>query len=294
MILAFMLGTVFSLQAQDKKDEGKIRIKITKKIDGEMKTFEGEYSSEEEMRNDPTYREWAGEDEEAGIWFGGGDDMDRIIELHSGQGGRAFSFNFGDDDSFPGHFRHNFKFDVDDLQGPKAFFFRGDDDFAIDLRGFDTEKFENEIQEKMRELQEKLAGLDNQLQEEIMESMRDIEELHSSFGPRKIMRGGISIEDVGDDFGKRGKVDEKNRLELDDINYMVMKDQLNLRFRVKEQGEMTVKISNEAGKDIYNRYFEKFGGTFTDSIDFGQYSDGKYLLEIEVEGKRLTKKIVID
>ena len=75
---------------------------------------------------------------------------------------------------------------------------------------------------------------------------------------------------------------------------MIMNNRLTLRFRVEDAGELTVKISNEDGKDIYNRYFEKFGGTFSDNIDFSNYSDGKYLLEISKEKKRLTKMIVID
>ena len=288
MIAMLVLGTACTTQAQD--DDKRIKIKITKEVDGERKTFEGEYSSEEEMRNDPAYQDFAGEDDDTFVWFDSDDDFDKIIELHPGQGASAFSFRF-DDDDFPKNFKRQFRFHQG---GPGAYFF-GDDDAVIDLRGFDGGKFEEELEAKMKELEEKLEGVDRDLREEIMEQLRDIEDLHGSMGfPKRIRRDGISIEDAGDDFGKRGKVDEKDMLDADDMNFMVMRDQLHVRFRVKKEGELTVKISNEEGKDIYNRYFENYGGTFSDRIDFSRYEDGKYLLEIELDKKRLTKKIVID
>ncbi len=164
----------------------------------------------------------------------------------------------------------------------------------IDFKGWNSEEFEAELDEKMKELQEKMKDLDKNLQEEIMESLKEIESIHAEKGfPKRIHRGGVSIGEVGDEFGKRGKVEDRNKLELDD-NYMIVGKRLTLRFRTPEEGELTVKISNEGGKDIYNRYFESFGGTFSDQIDFSNYSDGKYLLEIELDGKRLTKKIVIE
>lgn len=286
MIALLVVGTACTTQAQEDK---KIKVKITKEINGEKKTFVGEYDSEEEMRNDPAYQEFAGDDDSMTFFFGN-DDMDNFIELHRGPGKNAFSFSIDDEDFFPKDFHQKFKLH----HGGSEFFF-GDDDAIIDLRGFDSEEFEEELQEKMEELEEKLSGIDKDLQEEIMESMREIEEMHSSMGmPKRIRRSGISIEDVGDDFGKRGKVSESDMLDLDDMNFMVLRDQLTLRFRVEDEGELSVKISNESGKDIYNRYFERFGGMFSDSIDFSQYSDGNYLLEIELDEKRLTKKIVID
>lgn len=292
MIAVLVLGSACATQAQD-EDDKKIKIKITKMIDGEMQTFEGEYRNEEEMRNDPNYQKFSGEDGNMAFFFGGDNDFPHVIDLHRGPGAQAFSFGFDDDDMKKLH--KNFKFRHGGQGGPSAFWF-GDDDAAVfDFKSWDSEEFEKELAEKMKELEEKMEGLDSDLQKQIMESLKEIEGLHSEKGfPRRIHRSGVSVSDVEDDFGKRGKVDKKDLLELDDINYIVMRNQLTLRFRTPEEGELTVKISNEAGKDIYNRYFESFGGRFSDSIDFSKYSDGKYLLEIQLDKKRLTKKIVID
>ncbi len=287
MIATLVVGTACTSQAQDDKDK-KITIQITKEVDGETKTFKGEYRNEEEMRSDPAFQEFAGDDTNV-FFFNGEGDEDRFIELRSGQGARAFSFNF-DDDDFPHRMLRNFHHGQG---GPRAFFF-GDEDSVIDLRGWNSEEFEAELEEKMKELEEKLQDLDKDLQEDIMDALKEIESIHSEKGfPKRIHRGGISIGEVDDEFGKRGKVDSKNKLELDD-NYMIMGKRLTLRFRTPEEGELSVTVSNENGKDIYNRYFESFGGTFSDQIDFSSYSDGKYLLEIDLDGKRLTKKIVIE
>jgi len=287
MITLLVAGTACTSQAQD--EDSKIKVKITKEVDGKKMTFEKEYANGEEMRSDEEYREFAGDADDFAFHF----DMDgmheKMIELHEDGGARAFSFSFDDDDFPKKHMKR--------LQlhggGQNAFWF-GDDDAVIDMRGIGFEDYEEELEEKMEELEEKLKGLDKSLREDIMESLEEIQEMNSGIFPRRIKRGGISIQDTGDDFGKRGKVEEKNKLDADDMNFMIMNKRLTLRFGVKEAGELSVKISKEDGKEIYNRYFEKFGGMFSDHIDFSEYSEGNYLLEIAKDKKRLTKKIVID
>lgn len=289
MIAMLIVGTACTTQAQD--DDKKITIRITKQIDGETKTFEGEYASEEEMWADPAYREFAGDDKDISIWFGD-DDMDNIFRFHHVPSANAFSFDFDDDEFFDKNFMKNFHF----RSNGGALFFGDDDDNAIiDFRSWNSKEYEEELEKKMEELEDKLKDLDKDIRKEVMESMKEIQEMQSSMGfPKRIKRNAISISDVGDDFGKRGKVSKNEELELDDMNLMATRTRLNMRFRIKDQGELTIKISNEKGKDIYNRYYEQFGGTFSDGIDFSKYSEGKYLLEIQLDEKRLTKKIVID
>ena len=290
MILLLVAGTACTSQAQQ-DDETKIKIKISRNVDGEIKTFEGEYASEEEMLSDPAYREFAGDEDDIAIFFDGDHHFERIMRRHGGPGAHAFSFSFDDEDGPMKHLR-NFKFDQGGPGGPGVFWFGDDEAFA---KRFNSEEYEKELAEKMKELEEKMQGLDKKLKEDLMESMKEIEEMSANMMmPHRMRRGGISIEEPGNDFGKKGIVDTKDKLELEDVNYMVMNKRLNLRFRVKSEGEMSVKISNEAGKEIYNRYFEKFNGTFNDDIDFAKYSSGKYLLEISHDKKRLTKKLVID
>jgi hypothetical protein len=287
VIALLLIGTACTGQAQE--EERKIKVQISKYVDGEEKVFKGEYANEEEMRNDPAYREFAGDDDGFSFVFKG-DDFDKIIELHRGPGGRAFSFDFDDEDFAPMKHMRRLHFDG----GRPGVFMFGDEEAMGRMHMFDAKEYEAEMEAKMKELEEKMKGLDKTLQEDIMRSMREIEEMNSNLIPRMTKRGGISVEEVGTDFGKRGAVEEKDKLELRDIDFMVMQKRLNLRFRVQDAGELAVKISTEAGKDIYSRYFENFNGSFSDQIDFNTYSSGKYLLEISQGKKRLTKKLVIE
>ncbi len=287
MISLLVAGTACTTQAQDEDD--KIKVKITKEVDGKKETFEREYANAEEMMADDEYQEFAGGSTNFDIYFDSDGMHEKMIELYQDGGTRSFSFSFDDDDPRPKHSkRHHFG------GGHQNGFWFGDNDAMIDLRSFDSEEYEEEMEEKMAELEEKIKGLDKSLQDDIMDAMKEIEEMSAGIFPRRINRSGISIEDTGSDFGSKGKVDEKNKLDVDDIDFMIIGNRLTMRFRVKDAGELSIKISNEDGKDIYNRYFEKFGGTFSDQIDFSKYSDGKYLLEITQNKKRLTKKIVID
>lgn len=286
MIALLLVGTACTGQAQG-DEEKKIKVKITKQVDGETKTFEGEYVSEEEMLSDPEYREFAGDGHHFRMAFSG-DTFDKMIQLHGAPGMQTFSFDF-DDEDMPGNMMKRFHMGQG---GPGAFMF--DDEAIARIHMFDSEEYEKKMEEKMKALEEKMKGLDKTLQEDIMKSMREIEEMNAGMIPRMTKRGGITVEDAGDDFGKRGVVESKDKLELENVNYMVMHKRLNLRFSVPSAGELSVKISNEAGKELYNRYFEKFNGTFSDEIDFNQYSSGKYLLEIAQDKKRLTKKLVVE
>jgi len=287
MIALLVVGTACTSQAQE-DDDKKIKVKITKQVDGETKTFEGEYANEEEMLSDPEYRAFADDGHPFHMAFSG-NSFDKVMRLHGGPSAQSFSFDF-DDEDMPGKMMKRFHFE----QGGPGLFMFGDEEAMGSFHKFDSKEYEEKMELKMKELEEKMKGLDKTVQEDILRSMREIEELNANMIPRMTKRGGIRVEDVGTDFGKRGVVDAKDKLELDDVNYMVMQKRLNVRFSVPSEGELSVKISNEAGREIYNRYFEKFDGTFNDQIDFNQYSSGKYLLEISLDKKRLTKKLVIE
>jgi hypothetical protein len=275
------------------QDDSKIKVKITKQIDGETKTFEREYANAEEMNNDPEYQKFSGSDKGMTFTFRGPRDMQRHIEIF-GDGDKTFSWKF-DSDEFDGHMdkvrEHMKEFRMH--KGPGVYMFGDEGDIHIYRRDFEGK--EEELQKKLKELEEKMKGLDKDIQEEIRKSLESLEETYQSMGaPRKIHRGGLSVTDVNEgDFGKKGVVSKSEQLELTDVNFAVMHKRLQMQFRVAQKGELQVKITNSAGKEIYNRYFENYDGRFSDSIDFGKYSPGKYLLEINQGKKRYTRKIEI-
>ena len=266
-ILPLGLLLAFSISALGQDSDQKIVVEITKEINGEKKTFKGEYDSTEEMQADPNYQEFAGDDDH-NFWFDAGDDdivihLDQMKDLHKN------IFRFHDDN--------------DDANG---FFFHLDDSstnvFDFNMDNFDSEEF----REKMEDL-----GI------EISKSFRHFSFDDDHGGVNVFERKRIKITEVDDEFGKRGKVDKNGLLELEDLSFYPnpsSSGKLKIRFTTPEQGELSIKVSNLEGKDVFNRYFESFSGRYSETIDLSGQNEGIYLLEI-VQGKRkVTRKVIIN
>lgn len=275
--LALILGIMLPGFAQQ-SSEGKIKIEISKQINGERKTFKGEYNSTEEMRADPSYQEFAGKEEDFDFSFDGAFDEDQI-SIHLDQlKGLSKSFNADEDDNF--FFKH-----LDGSEEGSFFFKHFDGDSLEQVLDFDGNDFE-EFNEKMKDL-----GIEF---EELFDKINDE---NSSHRVKIIAFKKVVISDVeGNEFGKKGKVAESNILELDDLDFSPnpsSSGRFKVRFSVPEEEELSIKVYNLEGKEIYNRYFERFGGTYSETIDLSDQEKGIYLLEIMQSNKRVTKKVAI-
>ena len=273
LIIASLLVVGLSVSlAQDDQDkkEGKVIVEITKEVNGEKKTFKGEYENTEQMKADPAYREFAGDDDRFNFWFDKGGDEDIFIHL----------------DKMKDHQKSLYRFFDGDDDEDNAFFFKhldGDSAgiFNFHFNGTDME----EHKERMKELGIEMDALikrfgDSDKQVFIFESKR------------------VRVIDVdGDEFGKKGAIDKDEELELDNLSFFPNPSSngtLKVRFTVPDEDELNIKIFNLEGKEVYSRYFERFGGTYSETIDLSDQSEGMYLLEITQGKKRLTKKIIIN
>jgi len=284
LMMLLVMGWAYTGYTQEEDKQGKIHIKITKDINGEKKTFEGTYNNEKEMRNDPAYREFAGEDENAFLFRF--DELDKLMEMHEGFDPQTFAFDFDMDEMMPGLKRFKYR-----GQSP-GWFDKGHHSFEPGIE--ELEELEEELDVKMEDLESKLEDLDESLKSDILSDLEAIEEIYSKMGgPKRIKRTQITVEEAGDAFGKLAKV--KAPLELDKLNFKTLHNRLMLKFDVPEQDQdLAVRIYNADEQAIYSRYFEQFGGTFSDQIDFSPYSEGEYLLEISQGKKQLFRKIVIE
>lgn len=253
-------------------DEGKIVVEITKEVNGEKKTFKGEYNSTEEMRADPNYQEFAGNEGGFNIWFD--DDMDEGVFFNLDQL-RSQNQSF---------FKY---FDGDEEDAGQGFFFKHFDNDSVD--GFFNFHLDNmnmdEFKERMKRFGEEM--------EMMMESVHE-----DGNGQVKVFAlKRVKVSDVNDEFGKKGKVDDNYKLELEGLNFYPnpsSNGRFKVRFNVPQEGELSIKVSNLEGKEVFSRYFERFGGLYSEMIDLSGQNDGIYLLEISQGKKRLTKKIVIN
>ena len=102
---------------------------------------------------------------------------------------------------------------------------------------------------------------------------------------------------MGDEFGKKGKVNESDLLELEDLTFYPnpsKNGKIKVRFSTPSENNLSIKVSNLEGKEVFSRYFESFSGRYAETIDLSGQKEGIYLLEISQGKKRLTKKLVVD
>ncbi len=291
--LALILFLVLNGQAQEKSD--KVSIKITREIDGENKTFEKTYHSEAEMEADEELKEYLGSEDEISFFFG---DKPRSFEWNDDKnGGKSFFFNFGDDESSA----HNFHFFQDGDSTMKEFDFQmgmldehlKDIDIKISksLEGFKNgEPFAFSFGDDSNFM----FHFDDSLADELSVQMKT---LMDDVGELNVVIKKVKISEDVEEFGKKAQVKSSEKLKLDDLSYYpnpAVNGKFKLKFKVELAGELEIKIYNLDGKTIFNRYFENFGGQFSETIDLSQQKAGVYLLEINKEGKRLTRKIAID
>ena len=263
-----LISGIFAF-SQD-KDDSKIVVEITKEINGEKKTFRGEYETTEQMKSDPNYQEFAGDDTKFNFWFDKDGDEDVFFHMDQFDNfSNSFSFDFGMDDEEKERLLKRFHFDDQDGSG----FFLLDD---MDL---------DEYKDRLKELGIEMEGL--------------VERLKEKGGHRAfIITKRIKVSDIeGDEFGKKGTVNKNNILELENLSFSPNPSsdgRFRIRFQVPKEDEMNIKVYNTDGKEVFNRYFERFGGTYSETIDLSDQKDGIYLLEISQGNQRLTKKIIIN
>lgn len=272
---------VTSSQAQ-KKEEGKINIKITREVDGKTEVFDKSYNSREEMLADPEYKDFAGDDTK--FHFKSDRDEDIFIEIdRMNDDGEPFSLRF---------FDNNQNFDWIDEEEMREM-------EVIIRKEMDSKK--DEIEKSLRKVEEELNRMERKdlvkELEEVRKSLEaEIREVHRNHIIIE-MDGDLKVEEVDeDDFGKKGRVKPEEELQLEDLSFYPnpSSERLKLRFKLDEEGPLSVRVFDLEGKTIFETSYERFRGIFHETIDMQSQNPGMYLLEIKSGEKRTTKKIVKD
>lgn len=280
LIAGVAIAILLITDARAQSEDTSIKIKITKEVDGETKVFEKTYSSEEEMNNDPEYREFSG-DHDYQFRFDGEDGEIQVFEFH--KDGKPHSFKFHDNS---GEYPHALHFDFDDEELREL-----SEEFRLR-----AEEHRESIERHLQELESKIKELEREdIREELAELRALLEEKRARTFHMSIDKK-VSVEEVeGDEFGKKGKVDSSRELKLDGLNFFPNPSdgRFRLRFKLLEEGPLSIKVYSMDGKEVYSRSFERFGGIYSESIDLRGNEEGLYLMEIAQGKDRLTKKIVI-
>lgn len=263
--------------AQETESKGKIKLHISKEINGEKKTFEGEYENEAQMQADPNYQDFIESEDDFNFSFS--DDQNIILDIQKLLDQTGFNFSFGNT--------------------PNQFQFSFDSSSVMDFQNLE------EMAEEMRKLQGNMLFefengdlnwiFSDTTSEDFQNHIRALTDQGKS--GNILMFKKIKITEVdGDEFGKKGLVKDSEALELTGFDHYPnpSNGEFNLRFKVPHQGELSVKVFDLNGKEVFSRYFNQFGGLYTEKIDLTSQEEGIYLLEIKLDKQRLTRKIVIE
>lgn len=297
-MLGFLLMVLLGLysSAQDVKDQVKVR--ITKEVDGESRTFEKTYASDAEMRADEEFKTFMGDDARVDFWLSDDARGTRLDER-----GNHFYFELDEDGDHSRHFRMIHPGD----SGVKQF------EFHMDMLAEQMKEMETELQDHFKKLDDEHVMVysfgdeggtfDWQFPDSLAEDIRlKVEKLMREHGEHSrhmevVIIKKVSISEEVGEFGKKAQVKASNQLELTDLSYYpnpAPDGRFKLRFNTPSEGELSVKIFNLDGKEVFNRYFERYSGLFSETIDLSRQKEGVYLLEIQQDGKRLTRKVVVD
>jgi hypothetical protein len=253
LFLAICLLYVIPLKAQ----QSKIKIHISKEVNGEIKVFDGEYENEEQLQADQNYKDFVGDDDDLPTFHSSQSiDIQRMLD----ENGFSQFFNFGASPMY---------FDFDTLGGSSSL---------------------NGMQNHMRQMDQLFKSLG--MNEAWLTDTLAIDDFEEASGLKT-----IRIESVnGDEFGKKGNVKMSEELNLLQLEYFPnpAAGKFRLRFKVDGQGELTVKVLDVAGKYVFVEHFDQFGGSYSNMIDLNSHESGLYLLEIIYDKKRLTRKIIVE
>lgn len=270
--------------AQDNSQNSNIKLEISKEVNGEKKTFKGEYENEAQMLADPYYQDFVGEEDNFIFKFNSMNEGDFELAIKKLFDKKTLGLSFNSLDTGGFHFGFDTAIYVDDR---------------------DLEALQIGIQQLQEELQNlKIDALDPSIfmfgntmgdsADAFIQKYVRPYHAESAYNANK-NRLKITTTD-GSEFGKRGRVKDSEKLVLNQLNFSPnpSNGKFKVGFKVPQQGELSVKVFDLDGKEIFTRYFNQFGGYFSETIDLNEQSDGIYLFEIMLDRARLIRKIVIE
>ncbi|OEK07473.1 T9SS type A sorting domain-containing protein [Roseivirga misakiensis] len=291
-------------------EDGKVKLKVIKKVGNDETTFEKTYDSHEEMKNDPDLEKY-GIDLSSSLSFGSGNVSPRIF-LHNGPGK---SFWDHDDD-----------FDIDSLRsslrgmmkgfGPNVFSFGFDDDDFMDMDSLvqrfsfgnnngrfffnDDEVFD---MDSLRDvLKDRFKGMNFNF---------DFDFDHEEDGAfrtwryngdyddddvKVISRIKVFVRSANEKDKETAGTEEMESLELRDINFYPNPSdgRFDVELETGSDSEIRVVIIDPNGGEVYNRNGKPRDGRYDFRVDLSGEEPGIYIMKVVQNNKALTKRVIIE
>lgn len=270
LILCVAFG---ALMAQE--NSGEIKVRITREMDGQLQTFERTYRNDKEMRSDPDFQAFMKKGQEP---FPLDEDFWDASHWEPTEDDAYHYYDLGEPYSPPHHFRMTFH--NDSLKQV----------FEREFRKFSDQvaMMENAIHRQLRQWNKEGWYWESPQwsRSQAPEPLNPFEEPDSR----------IQISEDITEMGKRAVVKPADQLVLEDLTFNPApgESQFKMRFSLPEQGELNIRLYNGDGLEVFSRYFPRTSGFYGEFIDLSGQLAGDYLLEVSLNGKRLTRKVTIN
>ncbi|NEM99207.1 T9SS type A sorting domain-containing protein [Pontibacter burrus] len=95
--------------------------------------------------------------------------------------------------------------------------------------------------------------------------------------------------------GVKVEKSEKKELKIDNLSYYPnpSSGRVNLSFSLPEKGQATIKVLNSAGKQVYQEKLDKNTRQYDKQLDLTGKGTGIFYLQVEQNGRTLTKRLLI-
>jgi hypothetical protein len=71
-------------------------------------------------------------------------------------------------------------------------------------------------------------------------------------------------------------------------------DQTNIQLNLKQESTITLRLLDASGKELSNRSYNQLSGIWSVNLDTNNLNSGLYFVELEVEGRKIAKRLIIE
>ncbi|MCC6600659.1 MAG: PDZ domain-containing protein [Crocinitomicaceae bacterium] len=187
---------------------------------------------------------------------------------------------------------------VSDKDGMRIFHdFKGMDENGNYLYDYEFDMDQNDIEQQMEEL---LQMLDNQQDRISEERERLNDELLKLRENKETLSLSIEIDEITKEEAEivnqkaSPKLETGNSLSLEKIVFFPNPNEgiINLSFTSPEKGNLSVVLFDSTGAKVYYESISSFSGSYSNTIDISHQPNGSYYLQLSVNGKTYSRKVI--
>jgi membrane-associated protease RseP (regulator of RpoE activity) len=167
-----------------------------------------------------------------------------------------------------------------------------------EIQKIENDELKIKLEEKLKALQEKLKGRQGMIMEKMgkFENMAEVKCIKMMKGmDNSFVRITIEIEDVSDEEASQLKINNTNDLSIDELTFSPNPGDghFQLSFTLPEEGKTTIRVFDMQGNEIYKEKLNRFSGNYNGTLDISEQAKGVYFLNVEQNGKSISKKMII-